>query len=71
MPTIVDSKFHTNHTLELNQAIDRGSLPSQTNDKNSSYSRDSSFVGLSPPKTRSVLWQLIDKSPRRSNSVPQ
>jgi len=62
MPTIVDSKFHKDHTLELSQAIDRGSL-SQVRQmmKTLPTAGIAHLVESSPPKTRSVLWQLIDK----------
>ncbi len=62
MPTIVDSKFHTNHTLELNQAIDRGSLfQVRQMIKTLPTAGVAHLLESSPPKTRSVLWQLIDK----------
>ena len=62
MPTIVDSKFHTNHTLELNQAIDRGSLfQVRQMIKTLPTAGIAHLLESSPPKTRSVLWQLIDK----------
>ena len=62
MPPIVDSKFHKDHTLELNQAIDRGSL-SQVRQmmRTLPAAGIAHLVESSPPKTRSVLWQLIDK----------
>ena len=62
MPPIVDSKFHKDHTLELSQAIDRGSL-SQVRQmmKTLPTAGIAHLVESSPPKTRSVLWQLIDK----------
>jgi len=62
MPTIVDSKFHTNHTLELSQAIDRGSLfQVRQMIKTLPTAGIAHLLESSPPKTRSVLWQLIDK----------
>ena len=62
MPTIVDSKFHTNHTLELSQAIDRGSLfQVRQMIKTLPTAGVAHLLESSPPKTRSVLWQLIDK----------
>ena len=62
MPPIVDSKFHKDHTLELSLAIDRGSL-SQVRQmmKTLPTAGIAHLVESSPPKTRSVLWQLIDK----------
>ena len=62
MPPILDSKFHKDHTLELNQAIDRGSL-SQVRQmmRTLPAAGIAHLVESSPPKTRSVLWQLIDK----------
>ena len=62
MPPIVDSKFHKDNTLELSQAIDRGSL-SQVRQmmKTLPTAGIAHLVESSPPKTRSVLWQLIDK----------
>ena len=62
MPPILDSKFHKDHTLELNQAIDRGSL-SQVKQmmRTLPAAGIAHLVESSPPKTRSVLWQLIDK----------
>ena len=62
MPTIVDSKFHTNHTLELSLAIDRGSLfQVRQMIKTLPTAGIAHLLESSPPKTRSVLWQLIDK----------
>ena len=62
MPTIVDSKFHTNHTLELSRAIDRGSLfQVRQMIKTLPTAGVAHLLESSPPKTRSVLWQLIDK----------
>ena len=62
MPPILDSKFQKDHTLELNQAIDRGSL-SQVKQmmRTLPAAGIAHLVESSPPKTRSVLWQLIDK----------
>ena len=62
MPPILDSKFHKDHTLELTQAIDRGSL-SQVRQmmRTLPAAGIAHLVESSPPKTRSVLWQLIDK----------
>ena len=62
MPTIVDSKFHTDHTLELSQAINRGSLfQVRQMIKTLPTAGIAHLLESSPPKTRSVLWQLIDK----------
>ena len=62
MPTIVDSKFHTDHALELSQAIDRGSLfQVRQMIKTLPTAGIAHLLESSPPKTRSVLWQLIDK----------
>ena len=62
MPTIVDSKFHSDHTLELSQAIDRGSLfQVRQMIKTLPTAGIAHLLESSPPKTRSVLWQLIDK----------
>ena len=62
MPTIVDSKLHTNHTLELSRAIDRGSLfQVRQMIKTLPTAGVAHLLESSPPKTRSVLWQLIDK----------
>ena len=62
MPTIVDSKFHTDHTLELSRAIDRGSLfQVRQMIKTLPTAGIAHLLESSPPKTRKVLWQLIDK----------
>ena len=62
MPTIVDSKFHTDHALDLSQAIDRGSLfQVRQMIKTLPTAGIAHLLESSPPKTRSVLWQLIDK----------
>ena len=62
MPAIVDSKFHTDHTLELSRAIDRGSLfQVRQMIKTLPTAGIAHLLESSPPKTRSVLWQLIDK----------
>ena len=62
MPTTVYSKFHTDHTLELSQAIDRGSLfQVRQMIKTLPTAGIAHLLESSPPKTRSVLWQLIDK----------
>ena len=62
MPTIVDSKFHTDHTRELSQAIDRGYLfQVRQMIKTLPTAGIAHLLESSPPKTRSVLWQLIDK----------
>ena len=62
MPSTVDSKFHKDHALELSQAIDQGLLfqVSQMM-KTLPTAGIAHLLESSPPKTRSVLWQLIDK----------
>ena len=55
-------QFKKDHVLELNQAIDSGSL-SQVRQmvKTLPTAGIAYLLESSPPKTRSVLWQLIDK----------
>ncbi len=62
MPLVTDSKFHKDHALELSQAIDRGSL-SQVRQMIKTLPNPgiAHLLESSPPKSRTVLWQLIDK----------
>ena len=62
MPSTVDSKFHKDHALELSQAIDQGLLfQVRQMMKTLPTAGIAHLLESSPPKTRSVLWQLIDK----------
>ena len=62
MPKVKKSQSQKDRVLELSQAIDSGSL-----DQVRQMIRTLPTAGIahllesSPPKTRSVLWQLIDK----------
>ena len=62
MPSTVNSKFHKDHALELSQAIDQGLLfQVRQMMKTLPTAGIAHLLESSPPKTRSVLWQLIDK----------
>jgi magnesium transporter len=62
MPELKESQFSKDHVLELNQAIDRGSLYQvRQMIKTLPTAGIAHLLESTPPKTRSVLWQLIDK----------
>ena len=62
MSQIKESQFQKDHVLELNQAIDSGSLYQvRQMIKTLPTASIAHILESSPPKTRSVLWQLIDK----------
>ncbi len=62
MRPTVDSKFHKDHALELSQAIDQGLLfQVRQMMRTLPTAGIAHLLESSPPKTRSVLWQLIDK----------
>ena len=57
-----ESQFKKDHVLELNRAIHSGSLSQvQQMIKTLPTAGIAYLLESSPPKTRSVLWQLIDK----------
>ncbi len=57
-----ESQFSKDHVLELNQAIDSGSLYQvRQMIKTLPTAGIAHLLESSPPNTRSVLWQLIDK----------
>lgn len=57
-----DSQFHKDTVLELNQALDSGSLYQvRQMIKTLPTAGIAHLLESSPPKTRSVLWQLVDK----------
>ena len=57
-----ESQLHKDHFLELNQAIDSGALYQvRQMIKTLPTAGIAHLLESSPPKTRSVLWQLIDK----------
>ena len=62
MSQIKESQFQKDHVLELNQAIDSGSLYQvRQMIKTLPTASIAHILESSPPKTRTVLWQLIDK----------
>ena len=62
MPQLKESQFQKDHVLELNQAIDSGSLYQvRQMIKTLPTAGIAHLLESSPPKTRRVLWQLIDK----------
>lgn len=57
-----DSQFHKDPVLELNQALDSGSLYQvRQMIKTLPLAGIAHLLESSPPKTRSVIWQLVDK----------
>lgn len=62
MPQLKESQFQKDRVLELNQAIDSGSL-NQVRQmlKALPTAGVAHLLESSPPKTRAVLWKLIDK----------
>ena len=62
MPQLKESQFQKDHVHELNQAIDSGSLYQvRQMIKTLPTAGIAHLLESSPPKTRRVLWQLIDK----------
>ena len=62
MSQIKESQFQKDHVLELSQAIDSGSLYQvRQMIKTLPTAGIAHLLESSPPKTRTVLWQLIDK----------
>ena len=62
MPQVKESHTHRDHVLALSQAIDRGSLHQVRQMlKTLPTAGIAHLLESSPPKTRSVLWQLVDK----------
>ena len=62
MSQIKESQFQKDHVLELNEAIDSGSLYQvRQMIKTLPTAGIAHILESSPPKTRTVLWQLIDK----------
>ena len=62
MPQLNESQFQKDRVLELNQAIDSGSLYQvRQMIKTLPTAGIAHLLESSPPKTRRVLWQLIDK----------
>lgn len=62
MPEVKESQFSKDHMLELSQAIDSGSLYQvRQMMKTLPTAGIAHLLESTPPKTRSVLWQLIDK----------
>lgn len=62
MSQVKESQFQKDHVLELNQAIDSGSLYQvRQMIKTLPAAGIAYLLESSPPKTRTVLWQLIDK----------
>jgi len=62
MPHSKESQFLKDHVLELSQAIDSGSLYQvRQMIKTLPTAGIAHLLESSPPQTRSVLWQLVDK----------
>lgn len=62
MPQVKESQFQKDRVAELSQAIDSGSLYQvRQMIKTLPTAGIAHLLESSPPKTRSVLWQLIDK----------
>jgi magnesium transporter len=62
MPNSKESQFQKDHVLELNQAIHSGSLYQvRQMIKTLPTAGIAHLLESSPPRTRSVLWQLVDK----------
>src|SRR6056300_1894947 len=62
MPHSKESQFQKDHALELHQAIDSGSLYEvRQMIKTLPTAGIAHLLESSPPQTRSVLWQLVDK----------
>jgi magnesium transporter len=62
MPQVTESQFRRDHVLALTQAIDSGSLYQvRQMIKTLPTAGIAHLLESSPPNTRSVLWQLIDK----------
>ena len=62
MPNSTESQFQKDHVLELNQAIHSGSLYQvRQMIKTLPTAGIAHLLESSPPRTRSVLWQLVDK----------
>ncbi|MCY4264973.1 MAG: magnesium transporter, partial [Gammaproteobacteria bacterium] len=62
MPQVKQAQFGKNQALELTQAIDRGSLYQvRQMIKTLPAAGIAHLLESSPPKTRQILWQLIDK----------
>jgi magnesium transporter len=62
MPHSKESQFQKDHVLELSQAIDSGSLYQvRQMIKTLPTAGIAHLLESSPPRTRSVLWQLVDK----------
>ena len=62
MPHSKESQFQKDHVLELSQAIDSGSLYQvRQMIKTLPTAGIAHLLESSPPQTRSVLWQLVDK----------
>jgi len=62
MPEVKEAQFSKDHILELSQAIDSGSLYQvRQMMKTLPTAGIAHLLESTPPKTRSVLWQLIDK----------
>ena len=62
MPQLKESQFQKDRVLELNQAIDSGSLYQvRQMIKTLPTAGIAHLLESSPPRTRRVLWQLIDK----------
>jgi len=63
MSQVKDSVFHTDHILELNKALDSGSLSQVRQMLNTLPAAGiAHLLESSPPKVRSVLWQLVDNA---------
>ena len=63
MSQLKESRFQKDRVLELNQAIDSGSLHQvRQMIKTLPTAGIAHLLESSPPKTRSVLWRLIDKN---------
>ena len=61
MSKVKESSFHTDHILELNKALDSGSLYQVRQMLNTLPSAGiAHLLESSPPKARNVLWQLVD-----------
>lgn len=62
MPQVKESQFQKDRVLELNQAIDSGSLYQvRQMIKTLPTAGIAHLLESTPPKTRTILWQLIDK----------
>ena len=62
MAELTESQFQKDHVLALSQAVDSGSLYQiRQLIKTLPTAGIAHLIEISPPKTRSVLWQLIDK----------